>query len=871
MLLAFLALGITQAALEGPAGLALDAEGLLYVSWMRSNVITVHRGFEEVARIAGGLNAPRGLAFDSAGRLYVADSGSHRVLVFDRSGSLLHQFGGEGSEDGKFRSPYDVLLDGEGQVIVADTYNNRLQFFDREGRHLKTFGSLGDQPGQFREPAGLALAGGLLYVASGWLGRVDVFAYDARSVTLTFQRSIPGFWVCGDVVVQRDGSVVALDRNSGWIGRWDKGGSEIKRFSGGSYGLFRHPSALIEMPTGEIAVADTDNDRVLFLSTDLADVSRPIVAQLTTTSAMIEWRTAPEETPGLSVFRRATSHNGEAIFERRTLGVAKQGAAFGSVAGLMPGTGYIVQAESGLVHSIEGSGQPSRLRALAFATAARQGEKTILNLPIAVIVRTDVWNPEGSGDLGARGAPPGEEYLNYVRKEFEDARLFYFINSHCRVNLEYDWYIYDRPLTAGQEWPQSANEDEILKREGKTRQDYVALVVVDAERRFDPTRKAYYLQGSGGGTWGAHWNGIRKKSDPAHCSFLGGSDLAWLMVHEFHHALDSMFEQSGYEEYPFNHFGDYRVGGYNGPFGEHWDGNAYILRVWPEQAWFYCLFGYVSTTRDGDGDGVPDNDPSLPFDERRWGSDPTLVSTAGDGISDLRRLMFSNWVPATLESVNNVRIDLLRPDPRKTDQSGMGIPDTEKREPCVPWFEEIPFGSPDLSRSLADEPAWSSKRGRFQREGFEGGVYMTWDETGLYLGFSFAQKPLEFQITTDLVGDGFFAGQDNYVLTIDCRGERAAIKSFHVLNGAQNRWPFADTELVRRDSIRIESSFESSWSQVRIKLPWHLKSGLTCRPGDVYRFAFTFLVKDGVNQWNGGRVHLSAFEPYKMLPMRLVR
>lgn len=872
MLLAVLALGMTQSALEAPAGVAYDAEGLLYVSWMGSNVITVHRGVEEVRRIEGGLSAPRGLAFDDAGRLYVADSGSHRVLVFDRSGSLLRTLGGEGTADGQFRAPYDVLVDARGNIIVADTYNNRLQFFDGEGRHLKTFGALGDQPGQFREPAGLALSNGSLYVAGGWLGRVDVYDYDARTLSPTFRRSITGFWVCGDVAVLADGSIVALDRNNGWLGRWDKDGNEVKRFGGGSYGLFRHPSAVVQTPSGELAMADTGNDRVLLLGADFADVSRPLLARLTPSSATVEWRTAPEdESPSLSLFRRADRHNGEHVFQRQVAAVGKDGAASGSVGRLEPGSGYVVQPQSALVRSIDGSGESGRLRALAFATEPREGEKTILNLPIAVVVRTDIWNPEGSGGGVERGAPPGEEYLDYVRKEFEDARIFYFVNSHCRVNLEYDWFVYTEPLTAGQERPRSANEDEILQTKGKTRQDYVALVVVDAERRFDPARKAYYLQGSGGGTWGAHWNGIGKRSDPAHCSFLGGSDLAWLMAHEFHHALDSMLEQSGYEEYPFNHFGDYRVGGYNGPFGEHWDGNAYILRVWPEQAWFYCLFGYVSTTRDEDGDGVPDDDPSLPFDERRWGSDPARASTAGDGISDLRRLMFSNWGPATLESVNNARIDLLRPDPRKTDQSGLGIPDAEKREPCIPWLEQIPFGSPDLSKSLADGPAWSSKRGRFRREQFEGGVYMAWDETGLYMGFSFAQKPIEFQITTDLVGDGFFAGQDNYVLTIDCRGDQASVKAFHVLNGAQNRWPFADTELVPLDSLRVESSFEPSWSQVRIKLPWHLKSGLTCRPGDTYRFAFTFLVRDGVNQWNGDRLHLSAFEPYKMLPMRLVR
>ncbi len=858
-----------------PAGLAEDAKGRLYVSYAGSNEIAVHEGSLIRRRLHPPVKGPRGLAFDASGRLYVADSGNHRIAVLDENGTLLFSFGGEGAGPGQFRTPYDVLVDDLGTVIVADTFNSRLQFFDSEGHHRKSFGSLGEEPGQFREPAGLALVNGVLYVANGWNGRVDLFRYDPQTLDLQFLRSIPGFWVCGDVAVGKDGAIYALDRNNGWIGKWDRDGNELKRFGGGNYGLFRQPSALLALSDGRVAVADTQNNRVLLLDPEFTDLFRPRVDRVGREGATIRWeaRTAPVLQPAFQGVERPASYGASPTGPRigfygalpRNSGETRFQTTFH---GLEPGTGYYYWIFTDQVPVLPPAER--RARVFAFATEPNPGKRTILNLPIAVIVRTDVWNPEGSNGE-QRGAPPGPEYLRYVKKEFEDARLFYFVNSHCRVNLQYEWYVYEEPLTRGEPWPEAAGEDALLRQRGKTRQDYVALVVIEAERRYDPARKAYYLQGSGGGTWGAHWNGLEERSDPAHCSFLGGSDLAWLMTHEFHHALDSMFEQSGYEEYPFNHFGDYRVGGYNGPFGEHWDGNAYILRVWPEQAWFYCLFGSVSTTTDRDNDGVPDDDPSLPFDEKRWGSDPTKASTAGDGITDLRRLMFSTWVPATLDSVNNARANLVRPDPHKTDQTGLGIPDSQKREPCIPWYEEIPFGSPDLSRSIADEPAWGEKRGRFGTQDFEGGAYMTWDETGLYLALSFSTKPAEFQITTDFLGDGFFAGQDNYLLTVDCRGNEAKIKSFSVLNGAQNRWPFNDTELVPVQSLEVASDFRPTWAQVRIKLPWHLKSGLTCREGDVYRFAFTFLVKEGINQWNGDRVHISAFEPYKMLPMRLVK
>ncbi len=888
-----LLLSHAQAApLLAPAGLAYDAEGRLYVSWSGSNLITVHDSNDkEIARWTGGLNAPRGLAVGPEGRVYVCDMGNHRVVVFNPDGTVAWTWGKRGAEDGEFSSPYAIWVDPAGHVLVADTYNSRIQWFDSDGRFLKKFGERGPEREQFHEPAGFAYKDGLLFIASGWNSRIDVYHYDPRTMDFRHVEGdqddrpndrglIWGFWVCGDVAFLKDGSLVGIDRNNGWIAKWDAKDykKEIKRFTGGNYGMLRQPSALAAAPDGSVVIADTGNDRVLYLNVEFRDLPRPRVTRTTTSSVEIVWEPrgvlSMPQTPIFlgweSVLERGDLHNSPA-----TSGTSAPPMAFIpgtrnhlAAASLTPGTGHVYRVGN-LVRVIPWT---SYSRPFAFATEASEGRKTILNLPIAVIVRTDVWQPEGS-EGAKRGDPPGEKYMEYLRKEFEDARLFYFINSHCRLNLEYEWFIYDEPLTRGEQFPPEADDNELFKSKGRTREDFASLIIVDVERRYDPERKAYYLQGSGGGTWGAHYNGLDKKMAPGRSSFLGGSDLAWLVAHEFHHSLDSMFAESGYEEYPFNHFADYRAGGYPGPFGEHWDGNAYILRVWPEQAWFYNLFGYVSTTVDKDEDGVPDDDPKLPFDEKRWGSDPTKKSTAGDGITDLERLMFSNWVPATLDSLSNATADLIRPDPYKTDQTGMGIPDKERRDPCVPFREYIRKGSPDLARPYGEEPEWglAERWGSITSDWMNCAVDAAWDETGIYFCFTFTSKPVNMQIQTDFALDGVYQGQDNYHLRIDCTGDQPKIQDFFVQNGAQERWPFLDKELVARESITLLGGDADGGYEVRVKLPWHLKSGLTCRPGDTYGFAFTFLVRRGVSQWNGDQVHISAWEPYKLFRVTLRR
>jgi DNA-binding beta-propeller fold protein YncE len=74
---------------------------------------------------------PSGLATNAAGRVvYVADSGNHRIQVFDAAGNFLRTFGGEGSGDGQFIAPFGVATDAAGRVVyVVDTFNHRIQKF----------------------------------------------------------------------------------------------------------------------------------------------------------------------------------------------------------------------------------------------------------------------------------------------------------------------------------------------------------------------------------------------------------------------------------------------------------------------------------------------------------------------------------------------------------------------------------------------------------------------------------------------------------------------------------------------------------------------------------------------------------------------
>jgi DNA-binding beta-propeller fold protein YncE len=100
------------------------------------------------------LNRPMGLAYDSgANEIFIADSGNHRVIVFDADNGAYkrHWFAyGEkaaapdaGAYDPaapaakSFRDVTCVEIARDGMVYVCDKSSNRIQVFDKSGKYIK--------------------------------------------------------------------------------------------------------------------------------------------------------------------------------------------------------------------------------------------------------------------------------------------------------------------------------------------------------------------------------------------------------------------------------------------------------------------------------------------------------------------------------------------------------------------------------------------------------------------------------------------------------------------------------------------------------------------------------------------------------------
>lgn len=144
----------TAARLNGPTSLAVDGDDNLYIadtgnSRVRvinttTGIITTYAGTggggyagDNALAIAATLNGPAGLAFDAAGNLFIADLRNHRIRRVDRDTRLITTVAGNGEAgdggDGgaataaRLNQPADVAIDSSGNLFIADQFNHRLR------------------------------------------------------------------------------------------------------------------------------------------------------------------------------------------------------------------------------------------------------------------------------------------------------------------------------------------------------------------------------------------------------------------------------------------------------------------------------------------------------------------------------------------------------------------------------------------------------------------------------------------------------------------------------------------------------------------------------------------------------------------------
>lgn len=289
--------GFDDGEFKSPTGIALDAEGNIFVSDTDNHSIQkfdkhgkfLVRWGGEPDSVEGAFYYPRGLATSPEGDLYVADSGNNRVQKFDPDGNFIHAWGKfgfawRGAEAGKFDVPWGVTTDSQGFLYVSDTSNARIQKFQSDGTPLIKWGRDGSFDGAFFYPRGIAVDFvGNIYVADEGNHRIQKF--DQRGNFLAKwgkEGNAPGqFKSPWGVACDALGNVYVVDSGNHRLQKFDSNGTYL--CSWGNRGLteaqVNYPTGIAVDKEGYVYVVDSGNNRVLKFVPTEEELNRGIEQQ----------------------------------------------------------------------------------------------------------------------------------------------------------------------------------------------------------------------------------------------------------------------------------------------------------------------------------------------------------------------------------------------------------------------------------------------------------------------------------------------------------------------------------------------------------------------------------------------------------------
>jgi sugar lactone lactonase YvrE len=302
----------TAAKFNGPFGVAVDASGNVYVADISNQRIrkvtaagvvttlagTGNRGHADGTGATATFDFPSGVAVDVSGNIYVADRDNHKIRKITTTGGVttLAGNGTAGFADGTgttayFNSPGSIAMDASGNIYVADRFNNRIRKISSTGEVTTLAGSAtsgaDDATGaaaSFREPYGVAVdASGNIYVADMMNHKIRkiIPLPNGTGVVSTLAGSgLPGFVNAtgtaamfdrpGEVAIDAFGNVYVTELLSHRVRKITAAGV-VTTLAGGSRGfadatgtaaMFDHPTGLAVDASGNVYVADRDNNKI---------------------------------------------------------------------------------------------------------------------------------------------------------------------------------------------------------------------------------------------------------------------------------------------------------------------------------------------------------------------------------------------------------------------------------------------------------------------------------------------------------------------------------------------------------------------------------------------------------------------------------
>jgi DNA-binding beta-propeller fold protein YncE len=270
--------GTSAGRFQDPEGLAVDAEGNIYVAdedlklliqLDREGRTLSQVRFLEGYEIDGQLveiTTGDGMVALGPGRiLAIAQFNLAEIAFEDGKARLIRVIGlGKGSGAEQFGDPEGIARHPDsGEIYVADEDNRRIVVYASDGALLRSW----PVP---QDPESIGLLGDRAYVAFSKDGGIGCYSLDGEFQFRFGERGAGATTAPEFILVSPDGLLYVTDQSSGRIQVYDADGNH--RFSIGSWGRglgeFRDPEDLAFDPDGNLLVADGRNQRIQMLTGD---------------------------------------------------------------------------------------------------------------------------------------------------------------------------------------------------------------------------------------------------------------------------------------------------------------------------------------------------------------------------------------------------------------------------------------------------------------------------------------------------------------------------------------------------------------------------------------------------------------------------
>ena len=293
----------------GPVGIAVDPQGILYITTQRSvTVFNASGDYLEKWGCQGGgttqFERPSGIAFDSEGYIYVADSSDSRIKIFDSNGVYIANWYGHPSFKMAIANDTVYLYNLSGKIMYLYTRNG--EFISEWSVDEVIYGFDVDSNGNLfvatgsgiikYDAEGAIIAENMIgYVPdvaldsiNGYVYAIYNYGYSKFDLDLELLDTYGGVWGENDGQFLQPESI-AID-NAGNIYIGDIQRDDIQKLStdgeyigtlgrpGTSPGNFRNISDISFDSTGNLYVSETGNSRVQkFKEIELSNNNKAII------------------------------------------------------------------------------------------------------------------------------------------------------------------------------------------------------------------------------------------------------------------------------------------------------------------------------------------------------------------------------------------------------------------------------------------------------------------------------------------------------------------------------------------------------------------------------------------------------------------